>query len=158
MTSRKEIYENTFSAKALFVAGILMMPALLFNPSTELRVLQFLFFLFLVFISGKKTRLPSVIIIIAGITAFNLVIPYGRILFSVGSFNITEGALRAGIHRAVTFQALVMLSKASIKQDLKMPGAFGELLGESLRIFSGMMDRKISVTGKNLIAEIDNLL
>jgi hypothetical protein len=39
-----------------------------------------------------------------------------------------------------------------------MPGAFGELLGESLRIFSGMMDRKISVTGKNLIAEIDNLL
>jgi len=155
---RREFYENFFSAKALFIAGLAIIPSLVFNPSTETRVIQFLFFCLLVWFSGKKINPLFTILIIVFITAFNLIIPYGRVLFSIGSFKITSGALKAGIHRAVTLEALVMLSKVSVRQDLKIPGAFGEILGESLRIFSVMMSKKNRITVRNFIADIDSLL
>lgn len=155
---RQEVYESIFGARTLFAAGLIIMPALLFNPSTEYRVLQFLFFGFLVWLSGKKTHLLFTIMIIASITAFNLIVPYGRVLLSFGAFKITAGALKAGIHRAVTLQAFVMLSRASIRQDLKIPGAFGELLGESLRIFSVMTSRKYRIKSGTFIADIDRML
>ena len=156
--SENNFYERLFSARALFVTGLFIMPALLFNPSTEFRVLLFLFLWFLVWLFGRNTKPLLTILVIAGIVAFNLLIPYGRVLFSFGPFKITSGALTAGIHRAVTFEALIMLSKLSIRQDLKIPGAFGDLLGESLRIFSAMMNRKFRITPKTFIADIDNLL
>ena len=155
---RQDIYNNIFSANALFIAGLLIMPSLLFNPSTEHRIIQFLFFWFLTWLSGRKTNPVITILIIVVITAFNLIIPYGRVLFSIGAFRITSGALTAGIHRAVTLAALVMLSKTTIRQDLKLPGAFGQILGESLRMFSVIMSRRLRITGKNLVAEIDNLM
>jgi len=156
--NRREVYESVFGARALFIAGLAVMPALLFNPGTEYRVLQFLFFWFLVWLSGKKSNPVLTIMAIVFITAFNLIVPYGRVLFSVGAFKVTSGALTAGIHRAVTLEGLVMLSKVSVRQDLKIPGAFGGLLGESLRIFSAMMSRKYRLTGRNFFAGVDNLL
>jgi len=155
---RREIYENIFSARALFTAALVIMPALFFNPSTELRVIQFLFFWLLVWLSGKKTNPLFTILIIIFITAFNLIIPYGRVLFSIGVFKITSGSLEAGIHRAVTLEALVMLSKAGIRQDLKIPGSFGKIMGESFRIFSVMMNGKYRITGKNFLVEIDKMM
>jgi len=155
---RREVYESIFGSRALFIAGLAMMPSLVFNPETGARVVQFLFYCFLVWLSGKKINFVFTLLTIVFIAAFNLIIPYGRVLFSVGAFRITSGALKAGIHRAVTLEALLMLSKASIRQDLKIPGAFGEILGESLRLFSVLMNRKLRITGKNLIAEIDALM
>ena len=155
---RREIYNKIFSSGALFIAGLAVMPALLFNPSTPMRVLQFLFFWFLVFLSGKKNKPVFTILTIAGIVAFNLIIPYGRILFSLGPLKITEGALWAGIHRAATFAGLIMLSKVCIREDLKIPGTFGELLGESLRIFSVLTDSKQRIRANNFIADIDKLM
>ena len=155
---RLEFYQNAFSAKALFITGLLIIPALLFNPGTEYRVMQFLFFWLLAFLCGKKTNFIFTVLITFFIIAFNLIIPYGRVLFSIGAFKITSGALEAGIHRAVTLQALVMLSKVTIRQDLQLPGAFGKLLSESLQMFSVIMSRKYKVTGKNLIADIDNIM
>jgi heptaprenyl diphosphate synthase len=155
---RREIYENIFGTRALFITGLTIMPALLFNPSTEFKALQFLFFWFLVWLSGKKINPLPVIFVIFGIVVFNMIIPYGKILFSIGPFKITQGALFAGINRAVTFEALIMLSKVSVRSDIKLPGVFGEVLGESLRIFSVLVGRKHRVTAKNLIADIDNLM
>jgi len=155
---RLDLYYNLFSARALFIAGILIMPALLFNPSTEFRVFQFLFFLVLAFLCGKRTNPVLTLLIIIFIVTFNLFVPYGYVLYSFGGFKITSGALTAGVHRAFTLSALVMLSKVTIREDLRIPGAFGEILGESLRIFSILMNRKIRITGKNVILEIDSLM
>jgi heptaprenyl diphosphate synthase len=158
MKNRSLICENIFGARALFITGLFIMPALLFNPGTEYRVLQFLFFWFLAWLSGKKTNPVFTLLVIIIIITFNLAVPYGRVLFSVGELRITSGALTAGIHRAVTLQALVMLSRVTVRQDLKIPGTFGELLGESLRIFSFLMNKKFRITKKTLIMEIDNFL
>jgi len=164
--NRQNIYDNIFSARSLFITGLLIMPALLFNPGTEYRVIQFLFFWFLTWLSGKKTKPLFTLFIITCIVIFNLLIPYGKVLFSAGIFKITSGALIAGIHRAVTLQALVMLSKITVRQDLIIPGFFGGLLSDSFRLFSVMLNRKYRITGginnsfgiNRLIAEIDNML
>jgi len=158
MKTQKSIYENIFSARALFFSGLVIMPALLFNPSTEYRLLQFIFFWLLLLFTGKKTNPLLTFITILFIIAFNLIIPYGQVLFATGPLKITSGALKSGLHRAVTFMGLIMLSKASIRQDLKIPGAFGELLGESLRLFSVMMEKKPRLKIKNPIKVIDTLL
>ena len=156
--NRREAYENLFGAGALFASGLAKMPALVFNPQTEARAVQFLFFCLLVWLSGKKIDPVFTLLAIVFITAFNLIIPYGRVLFSIGAFKITSGALKAGVHRAVTFEALLMLSRVTIRRDLKIHGAFGEILGGSFYIFSLMMGRKHHITGGSFLADIDRLL
>jgi len=156
--SRIEVYENIFSAKALFVAGLLIMPALLFIPSTGYRCYQFVFFCILVLLSGQRINFLITFPIIMFIIVFNLIIPYGRVLFSFGAFKITSGALQAGVHRAFTLQSFVMLSKLTIRKDLKIPGAFGELLCESLHIFSAIINKKYVIPKKNFLVKIDNLM
>jgi len=156
--SRSKVFANLFGSKALCATGIVIMPSLVFNPNTLHRVLLFLFFWFLVWLAGKKNNPLFTILVILGIVAFNLIVPYGQVLFSIGAFKITRGALAAGIHRAVTLEGLIMLSRLAISAELKLPGSFGELIGDSFRIFSVIMNQKHRVTRKNLIADIDNLL
>jgi len=134
------------------------MPALLFNPVVNFRVLQFLFFWFLAWLSGRKNRPLFTFLVMLGIVIFNLILPYGQVLFSIGVFKITSGALMTGINRAVTLEGLIMLSSFTIRQDLKIPGIFGELIGESFRIFAVIMNQKKDITRKNLIADIDRLM
>jgi heptaprenyl diphosphate synthase len=157
-SSRRQVYQELFSARALCIAGFLIMPALLFNPNVLFRVFQFLFFWFLAWLSGKKNNPLFTLLVILGIVIFNLIIPYGQILFSIGVFNITSGALTTGIQRAVTLEGLIMLSRFTIRQDLKIPGLFGELIGESFRIFAVIMDSRQHITRKNLITDIDRLM
>jgi heptaprenyl diphosphate synthase len=155
---RRQVYEKLFSARVLFIAGFLIMPALLFNPNVLFRILQFLFFWFLAWLSGKKNNPLFTFLVILGIVIFNLIIPYGQVLFSTGIFKITSGALMTGIQRAVTLEGLIMLSRFTIRQDLKIPGFFGELIGESFRIFAVIMNQKQHITRKNLIGDIDRLM
>jgi heptaprenyl diphosphate synthase len=155
---RRVVYERLFSARALCIAGFLAMPALLFNPVTFFRIVQLFFFWFLAWLSGKKNNSLITFLIILGIVAFNLIVPYGRVLYSIGPFRITQGALLAGIHRAVTLEGLIMLSRVSIRQDLKIPGGLGRLIGESFRIFALITEKKQHITRKNFIGDIDRLM
>ena len=155
---RQKVYEGLFSARTLCIAGLLAMPALLFNPIPLMRVVQFLFFWLLCWIAGKKNNPLITITVILVIVAFNLLVPYGRVLYSIGSFRITLGALMTGIQRAVTLQGLIMLSRLSVRRDLKFPGSFGELLGNSFRYFALIMDSKKRITRKNFMEDIDKLM
>ena len=96
--------------------------------------------------------------IVTTIIVFNLIIPYGKVLFTVGIFKITEGALMTGIQRAATLEGLIMLSRLTVRRDLKLPGSFGELIGESFRLFALITESKPRITVKNLMADIDRLM
>ena len=155
---RWQVYNNLFGAKALCIAGLIIMPALLLNPIALLRIPQFFFFWFLAWLAGKKNNPLFTMLIIFSIIAFNLVIPYGAVIYTIGVFRITAGALATGIQRAVTLEGLIMLSRITIRHDLKIPGLFGELIGESFRIFSVIMNQRQHITRKNLMADIDRLM
>lgn len=156
--ARREWQECHFSSSALFAAGLCAMPALLFNPSLAGRIIQFLLFWALVVLSGKKSGALTVLLVISGIVFFNLLFPYGEVLFSFGFLRISSGSLAAGLRRAVTLEGLFMLSRLTIRQDLRLPGGFGELLGESFRILALLTEKKNAIKVKNLIAGIDGLM
>ncbi|MCL2008765.1 MAG: hypothetical protein FWG77_11850 [Treponema sp.] len=155
---REKIYNDLFTAPELFASGIIAMPAMLFNPALHLRVTQFLFFYFLCWLAGKKYKPLITIIIIFLIVAFNLIVPHGEVLFSIGRLNVTHGALMTGIQRAITLQALIMLSRLSIRKDLKFPGRFGELLGESFKVLAQFTELGKRIRVKSLMADIDELM
>lgn len=155
---RRAIYDQLFGAAALCIAGLIIMPAMLFNPSPLFRAAQFLGFWFLCWLAGKKNNPLITLLIIAGIVGFNLIIPYGKIIFGIGNFNITYGALMTGIQRAATLEGLIMLSRLTVRRDLRLPGRFGELIGESFRLFAQITDSKPHITVKNLMADIDQLM
>lgn len=142
----------------LAISGLVMMPAILFNPYLTQRVILFLLFWFLAWLAGKRNNPLITLSIVFFIVVFNLTVPHGLELFSIGRFRITTGALALGIHRAVTLAGLIMLSRLTIRHDLKLPGLFGELIGESLRIFGVIMSQKQRITRKNLIADLDQMM
>ncbi|MDR1956278.1 MAG: hypothetical protein LBQ30_05440 [Treponema sp.] len=151
-------WEQELSSGALCVAGLIMMVAFLLNPSILLRTVQFLIFWVYARLRGKRNKPLITLSVMGGIVIFNLFVPYGRVLLELGPFPITQGALLSGLHKAVTLEGLIMLSKASIRSDLRLPGAFGALLGESFRILEGITRRKTRITWKRLIEGIDHLM
>ena len=155
---RQKVYEGLFSARVLCIAGLIAMPAMLFNPFPAFKALQFLFFWFLCWLAGRKNSPLITISVILVIVAFNMLVPFGEIIYSIGRFRLTWGALFLGIERAITLQGLIMLSRLAIRRDLKIPGGFGELIGESFQYFAIIMDSKKRITRKNLMGDIDQLL
>jgi len=107
---------------------------------------------------GKRNSLWITLSISVGIVLFNLMIPYGRLLWHWGPFEITLGALLGGIQKAITVEGLVLLSKTFIRSDLELPGTFGRRIGESFRIFELMMEDDDRFEWKNPISSLDRIL
>jgi heptaprenyl diphosphate synthase len=156
--ARRGCVERLFASRDLFIAGLIIMPALLFNPVWIRRVDQFLLFWFFAWLCGKKNNPLITLLIIFFITAFNLLVPYGEVLYAIGSFKITAGALSSGITKAVTLEGLIMLSRATIRQDLRLPGYLGRLIGDSFRIFEKITEKKGAIDRKNIAGSLDKLL
>jgi heptaprenyl diphosphate synthase len=156
--ARESFCVKNFSSPDLAIAGLCMIPALLFNQDTYMRLAQFLFFFLLALLSGKKINPLITFLIIFAIVFFNLLVHYGELLFSIGPLKITSGALLSGLRRAVTLEGLFMLSRSCVRSDLVFPGAFGRLAGESLRVFSRLTEAKNLFTRKNWVETLDGLL
>jgi heptaprenyl diphosphate synthase len=141
----------------LFCAGLLMAVIFLLSPLPA-RAVQFLFFCVLVRLMGKKVNPFITLAIMAGIVFFNLLAPYGKVLATFGPLRITQGSLLAGLEKAVTLEGLLMLSRACIRSDLRLPGTIGSLLGESLRILEFMRGKKGLIRRGHIIDGIDQMM
>jgi heptaprenyl diphosphate synthase len=155
---RREQWKRLFRSEDLFIAGLCIMLLFLFTSSLIFKALQFLFFWFLMALSGKKSRPLTVFLVMLGVVLGNLLVPYGKILAEWGPLQISQGALLTGLHRALTLEGLVLLSGTFIRADLRLPGAFGALLGESFRLFALLRKRKKSIRPKRVIEGIDQLM
>jgi hypothetical protein len=87
-----------------------------------------------------------------------LLAPFGKVLAIIGPLRITQGSLFAGVDKAITFSGLVMLSRACVKSDLRLPGTIGSLLGESLRMLELMRERRGMIKYPHIISGLDRLL
>ena len=158
MNARERFCAKSFSSLDLAIAGLCMIPALLFNQDTYMRLIQFLFFFSIALLSGKKINPLITLSIMLAIVFFNLLVPYGELLYSIGPLKITSGAFLAGLRRAVILEGLFLLSRSCIRSDLAFPGTFGKLAGESLRVFSRLAEAKKLFTRKNWVETLDGLL
>ncbi|MDR1867236.1 MAG: Gx transporter family protein [Treponema sp.] len=156
--SPKILTKSICSSRDICIAGLIALPAFLFNQHDISRVIQCILFMLYVLLTGKKINIVMTVIVIGTIIGFNLLVPFGKVLIAFGTLKITEGALWAGIRRAVTLEGLIMLSKASIRHDLQFPGTFGMLISESFRLFALIPEQKNTLNPKYIIRDLDSLL
>jgi len=161
MTNRErriELSYRLFYSTDLFTAGLLCIPALVFSHNLYFRAGFFLYFYCFAWIQGKRNSFIMTLFISASIVFFNLLVPYGKVIFQLGSFKLTQGALLSGLQKAITLEALIMVSKASIRSDLHLPGSFGTLIAESFQIFEEFLAQKKQFDWKKPLESIDLLL
>jgi heptaprenyl diphosphate synthase len=155
---KKTFWDTTFGSGGLFCAGLLMALIFLFSHSLSSRVLQFCFFFLLALWAVKKSNLLLSVVFMGGIVFFNLLVPYGKVLAVLGPLSITEGSLFSGLEKAIILQGLLLLSRACIKSDLKLPGAIGSLLGDCFRILELMRAKKGIIRRGRIIDGLDRLM
>lgn len=146
------------NSEGLFAAGLLMALIFMFNRSMEIRIAQFTFFCLLAFLFGKRINLSATILFSVSIIFFHLLAPFGKVLASFGPLRITQGGLYAGIDKAIIISGLVILSRACIKSDLKLPGTIGSLLGESLRMLELLREKRNMIKRRQIISSLDQLM
>jgi len=98
------------------------------------------------------------IFVIAGIVGANLLVPVGRVLWHWAGITVTETALLNGMERAITFEALVLISKATLNPSLKLPGKAGAFLAEALVFYELLLSCKPKIRLQSFITDIDALL
>jgi hypothetical protein len=119
--------------------------------------------MFLVFfaaarLAGKRVSIPATIFVSAGIVAANLLAPVGRVLAQLGPFRITETALLDGLGKALVFEGLICVSKASVLPGLRLPGRFGALVARAFVYYDRIVEYKGSVKPASLIEDVDRLM
>lgn len=146
------------SPQALFLCGALLLPPFLLQQDLVVRAGLIALFMILNAFAGRRMRILQSVLVTAGIVAFNLVIPTGRVLAAPLGLPITEGALKSGLMKATAMTGLIFLSRFSIRPSLRLPGRFGGLIGRSLFYFEAIMSQMRRVDRKDIIGSIDALL
>ncbi len=123
-----------------FLVGLLLIPAFVFNTSLPVRILQTVLVIGYSLIRKKKFRLGPNLILLAGVTAMNLLSPVGEVLFRIAAFPITRIALEQGLMRALLFIGLVYISRSSISASIPLPGKGGALVARTLYYFERIIN------------------
>lgn len=150
--------ETRVPAVLQFSAGALMMAGFLAQRDLALRGAEFLAFLLLARLTGRRLRLLSYLVVSVGIVGFNLLLPVGRELFSVLTYPITESALKSGVAKALTLVGMIAASQFSIRPDLRIPGRFGGLLARTLLYFQLIVAERRRIDRRDVIGGIDAVL
>jgi hypothetical protein len=156
--ARRERWEACFSPWALALAGAAVSAAYLFQRSLMVKALMFLCFLGAALLSGKKVSLVATIVVSAGIVAANLLVPVGRVIAVLGPMRITETALLDGVGKALVFEGLMYVSKASVLPGLRLPGRFGALVASAFVYYDRIVEYKGRIRPATLIEDADRLM
>ena len=150
--------ENRLSPEHLALCGVLVLPAFLLGGSLAAKTALTALYIVLFLLSGRRIRVLPNVFIGAGIVLANLITPFGKVLFRVGNFPVTGGALRLGALKAVTIIGLIYLSRLTIRAAVRFPGRLGEILSLTLFYFERITERKTRLDRRDLWAGLDALL
>jgi len=155
---RRERWETAFDPARLALTGMVLSTALLFQPGVAVRLAMLAGAALAAWLSGRRLSPLTTLLVMAGIIGANLLVPVGRKLAAIGPLAITELALRDGIRKAVTFEALMFISKACLGSSLRFPGKFGAFFAEALRGYDRILEQKARVKLNGFLTLIDNIL
>ena len=142
----KNLINRNISPEHIFTAGILIIPSFIFQEDLVLKWLQVFLFVSLAFLSGKKIRIVPVLVMVSGIVSANLISPVGEVLFQLGSFPFTKGALFKGLEKSALLIGMIYISKFSVSSDLKLPGGKKNILSLVFFYFEKIMEGENSHT------------
>ncbi|MBP3365502.1 MAG: Gx transporter family protein [Treponema sp.] len=106
---------------------------------------------------GKLHPVP-LLFLTAFVTFFSLLSPYGRILFSLGKFHVTLGALEAGLVKSGKLCAFVLFSRLLVSADMQLPGKAGAFFSLVTGYFSCLTQQRISMRCGMIVSSIDRCL
>ncbi|MDR1972265.1 MAG: Gx transporter family protein [Treponema sp.] len=171
--NRRARWDALFDSRELAIAGFLGALLFLLNPTTAGRALQFAFFWFCAWASGRKNRPLLTLLVMAGVLLVNLLAPYGRVVAEFGPLRVTTGSLVSGLRKGITLEGLLMLSGAVIRGRpfgagrparpgrkaglAALAAGFFRLLGESLAVFA-LIGGGQRVRPGHLATDLDRLL
>lgn len=155
---RRERWEGAFDPTRLALTGVLLSAVLLFQPTLYGRTAILAAAAAAAWASGRRLSPLMTVVVMAGIVAANLLVPIGRRLATIGPLVVTETALLAGLEKAVTFEALMFISKACLGPALTLPGRFGAFFGDALRGYDRILEHKGSVKLDGFMRRIDEIL
>lgn len=150
--------ERWISPELLFLCGVFSLPAFLFGEAVWAKVFLMLVYLALSMLAGRRVKVLPNLIVGGGIVAANLFTPFGKILFYLGHFPVTEGALKLGFVKAATIIGLIYLSRLTIRSTIRLPGRLGEIFSLMLYYFERITEQRIKIDRKNLWESLDRLL
>jgi hypothetical protein len=156
--ARRERWAKLFPPWAAAAAGAAISAAFLFQRSPGVRAGMFILFFAAARFAGKRVSPLAVLFVSASIVAANLLVPVGRVIAQIGPLKVTETALVDGIGKALVFEGLICISKASIMPGLRLPGRFGELVAAAFVYYDRIVEYKGSVRPATLIADVDRLM
>jgi hypothetical protein len=146
------------SARSLFWAGMLVLPAYLLQQDLVVRLVQVVLFGGLARLAGKRLQWLYFGSIIVTITIFHVIVPSGEVLAEVAGFRITAGALRTGVFKALTIVGMVFVSLVAVRADLRLPGRLGELAGKIFWAFEQIMERRDELSLRRPFESVDRFL
>jgi hypothetical protein len=145
-------------ANALFCIGLAGSIALLAVKPAHIRIALAAAIFLLAVLLKKEKRILLTLISFTTIALFNLFPAYGKVIAQLGPFTLASDSLADALKKAATIEALVMLSKLTVSNKLRLPGRFGALVSESFRILRILSAEKKRITIKNMIGALDALL
>ncbi len=150
----------------LAAAALVLMLVLPFVRQLPVKAALWLLLLAFVMLArrGRVRLLPS-FILIASLTALSLLTPSGRVLHTLGSFRITQGALEAGLSKGLVLTGMLFASQtifAALKgRGLGQAGTKSRLFGPVGRVFADfarLSARRLDIQGRGLMAALDGRL
>lgn len=155
---RRQRFESMFTPWQLALAGAALAFIFLFERQLAVKATLFIFFILATYVAGKRFSLLTTLLVSAGIVLTNLLIPAGRVLARLGSLTITEFALTEGLLKALTFEGLMFLSKASIMPGLTIPGKLGSIVSSAFLYYDRIIEYKGKVLPATLSSDIDAMM
>ena len=141
-----------------FFWGLTLLTCLVFAGGWEPRGVLAALGAGLALVSGKRVNFGYFAFLIGTIVLFHLLLPVGKVWFQVGPVAVTEGAFFLGLGKGFTFSGLVFFSLASISRQLRLPGRFGALWGQTFAWYEQLMDQRKALKPRALLLSIDRLL
>jgi hypothetical protein len=142
----------------LFLAGVVVIVAFLFQGDLLVRAIQVSAFALTATLAGKRIKLLYFAIMVVSITFFNLLTPVGEVLFTVVGLPVTRGALEQGLLKSLAILGLVFISLTVVGRGLRFPGRFGGLVAKVFHYFEQILEGKGRVSARHLVRSIDDIL
>jgi len=149
---------QNLSPGILFLAGVLSLPPFLFTESLIDKGLLTGFYFLCAGLSGKRIKTFPNLIAFLGITAANLITPLGQVIFYLGTFPVTLGALRLGAFKAFTLLGMIALSRFTLRSYVPVPGRLGAVLSRMFFYFERITERKFQLRRTRIWEDLKTLI
>ena len=132
---------KTLNPSTLFFCAVLCLPGILFQRSLAYLWADIALFIALNLLKKGGIRILPPLILCISVVFFNLFTPEGLVLFSLGKFKVTLGAVQNGLHKSGVLLAMVFVSQYAVSRDLNLPGKAGGFLSRVFYYFDALSEK-----------------